>query len=194
MKENFFMMSLLVPGPRAPGKDIDVYLRPLIDELKDLWDKGVMTYDVSKKQSFRMHAAVLWTVHDFPAYGTISGWSTKGYKACPVCNEDTSSQPLRSKICYMGHRRYLPIRHAWRSNTQYDGKSERRSAPRNFTGVEILQQLDKVREERPGKHPDNVDRKRKRDSCELNWTKKSIFFELGYWSELKLRHFGCNAR
>ena len=74
------MMSLLVPGPRALGKDMDVYLRPLIDELKDLWDKGVMTYDVSKKQSFRMHAAVLWTVHDFPAYGTISRWNTKGYK------------------------------------------------------------------------------------------------------------------
>ena len=117
------MMSLLVLGPRAPGKDMNVYLRPLIDELKDLWDKGVMTCDVSKKQSFRMHAAVLWTVHDFPAYGTISGWSTKGYKVCPVCNEDTSSQPLRSKICCVGHRRHLPIRHARRSNTQHDGKS-----------------------------------------------------------------------
>ena len=188
MKENFFMMSLLIPGPQSPGKDVDVYLRPLIDELKDLWENGVMTYDVSKRESFRMHAAVLWTVHDFPAYGMISGWSTKGYKACPVCNEDTSSQPLRSKICYMGHRRYLPIRHAWRNNTQYDGKSERRSAPRNRTGADILQQLGRVREGRPGKHPDNVDRKRRRDACELNWTKKSIFFELPYWSELKLRH------
>nr|XP_015891844.2 uncharacterized protein LOC107426236 [Ziziphus jujuba var. spinosa] len=121
MKETFSMMSLLIPGPTAPGKDIDVYLRPMIDELKDLWTNGVTTYDISKKERFTMHAAVLWIIHDFPAYGTLSRWSTKGYKACPTCNEDTSSQALRSKICYMGHRRYLSINHAWRNNRQYDG-------------------------------------------------------------------------
>nr|XP_048321734.1 uncharacterized protein LOC125419567 [Ziziphus jujuba var. spinosa] len=162
MKETFSMMSLLIPGPTAPGKDIDVYLRPMIDELKDLWTNGVTTYDISKKERFTMHAAVLWTIHDFPAYGTLSGWSTKGYKACPTCNEDTSSQALRSKICYMGHRRYLSINHAWRNNRQYDGKPERRLAPRQFSGAEILQQLDRTIESRPGKHPNNVDKKRKR--------------------------------
>ena len=35
---------------------------------------------------------------------------------------------------------------------------------------------------------DEVTRKRKRTKIELNWTKKSIFFELPYWSTLKLRH------
>lgn len=40
----------------------------------------------------------------------------------------------------------------------------------------------------PGKHPNNKDRKRKRNSEELNWTNKSIFFELDYWSKLKVRH------
>ena len=30
MKEPFLMMSSLIPGPKAPGKDIDVYLRPLV--------------------------------------------------------------------------------------------------------------------------------------------------------------------
>ncbi|KAK9943497.1 hypothetical protein M0R45_009103 [Rubus argutus] len=46
MKGMFSMMSLLIPGPRAPGKDIDVYLRPLIDELKELWEVGVEAFDV----------------------------------------------------------------------------------------------------------------------------------------------------
>ena len=41
MKEPFIMMSLLILGRNSPGKDIDVYLRPLIDELKDLWEIGV---------------------------------------------------------------------------------------------------------------------------------------------------------
>ncbi|GJX95823.1 reverse transcriptase domain-containing protein [Tanacetum coccineum] len=36
MKESSFMLTLLIPGPKSPGKDIDVYLRPLIDDLKVL--------------------------------------------------------------------------------------------------------------------------------------------------------------
>ncbi|GJX48308.1 hypothetical protein Tco_0273498 [Tanacetum coccineum] len=46
MKERSFMLTLLIPGPKSPGKDIDVYLRPLIDDLKDLWAKpSVETID-----------------------------------------------------------------------------------------------------------------------------------------------------
>ncbi|KAF7130349.1 hypothetical protein RHSIM_Rhsim10G0129300 [Rhododendron simsii] len=36
MKEPFCFMSLLILGPSSIGKDIDVYLRPLVDELKEL--------------------------------------------------------------------------------------------------------------------------------------------------------------
>ena len=31
------MLTLLIPGPQAPGKDMDVFLLPLIDELNQLW-------------------------------------------------------------------------------------------------------------------------------------------------------------
>ncbi|GJT18933.1 hypothetical protein Tco_0877639 [Tanacetum coccineum] len=37
MKETSLMLTLLIPGPKSPGKDTDVYLRPLIDDLMDLW-------------------------------------------------------------------------------------------------------------------------------------------------------------
>ncbi|GJS64510.1 hypothetical protein Tco_0679074 [Tanacetum coccineum] len=37
MKESSFMLTLLIPGPKSPGKDIDVYLRPLIDDLNVEW-------------------------------------------------------------------------------------------------------------------------------------------------------------
>ena len=112
MKDPFMMMSLLIPGPKTPGKDIDVYIRPLIDELKELWNHGIETFYASTRQTFRMHATVIWTINDFPAYGNLSGWSTKGYKVCPVCNAETSSQKLNSKICYMGYRRYLSYGHS----------------------------------------------------------------------------------
>nr|GEX07497.1 hypothetical protein [Tanacetum cinerariifolium] len=39
MKESSFMLTLLIHGPKSPSKDIDVYLRPLIDDLKVLWVK-----------------------------------------------------------------------------------------------------------------------------------------------------------
>ncbi|KAA0066001.1 uncharacterized protein E5676_scaffold120G00360 [Cucumis melo var. makuwa] len=37
MKETNFFMSLLILGPQSPGREIDVYLQPLIEELKELW-------------------------------------------------------------------------------------------------------------------------------------------------------------
>ncbi|KAL6345885.1 hypothetical protein AAG906_020467 [Vitis piasezkii] len=58
-------------GPHSLGKEIDVYLRPLIDELKELWHDGIETYDVSIGQYFKMHATILWTINDFPAYGML---------------------------------------------------------------------------------------------------------------------------
>ncbi|GJT17418.1 hypothetical protein Tco_0876124 [Tanacetum coccineum] len=57
--ESSFMLTLLIPGPKSPGKDIDVYLRPLIDDLKDLWAKpGVETIDVATGLKFNMRAMI----------------------------------------------------------------------------------------------------------------------------------------
>ena len=41
MKAMFSMLTLLIPGPNALGKEIDVYLRPLVDDLKELWVDGI---------------------------------------------------------------------------------------------------------------------------------------------------------
>nr|GEV85249.1 hypothetical protein [Tanacetum cinerariifolium] len=58
------------------SKDIDVYLRPLIKDLKVLWDrKGVETIDVASGQKFNMRAMVLLTINDFPARSSLSRWS-----------------------------------------------------------------------------------------------------------------------
>ncbi|CAN6579217.1 unnamed protein product [Malus baccata var. baccata] len=39
MKQQNLLLSLLILGPRSPSKEIDVYMRPLIDELNELWEK-----------------------------------------------------------------------------------------------------------------------------------------------------------
>ena len=72
------MLSLLIPGPYSPGNDIDVYLQPLVEELKELWESGVDTYDALINKTFQMHAALLWTISDYLGYAMLSGWSQKG--------------------------------------------------------------------------------------------------------------------
>ncbi|XP_008460612.1 uncharacterized protein LOC103499390 [Cucumis melo] len=84
MKAPFTFLSLLIPGPRSLDKEIDIYLQPLIDELNELWVDGIQTYDSFNASFFQLRAALLWTINDFPGYGDLSGWRTKGYKACPV--------------------------------------------------------------------------------------------------------------
>ncbi|XP_004289416.1 PREDICTED: uncharacterized protein LOC101293241 [Fragaria vesca subsp. vesca] len=54
MKEPYTFLSLLIPGPRGPGNNIDVYLEPLIDELNIWWEHGAETYDIYTKQNFQM--------------------------------------------------------------------------------------------------------------------------------------------
>ncbi|XP_077237173.1 uncharacterized protein LOC143878834 [Tasmannia lanceolata] len=147
MKQPYMMLSLLIPGPSGPGNDLDVYFQSLVEELKELWDIGFQTFDASRNETFQMHAAVLWTISDFPAYANLSGWTTKGELACPCCCKDTCSKWLDygRKQSYMGHRRFLPAKHKFRfDKMSFDGTEERRPAPRSLTGRQALEQLENV--------------------------------------------------
>ncbi|CAL2271249.1 unnamed protein product [Prunus armeniaca] len=141
-----------------PGMSIDVYLRSLVDELKDLLTNGVRTYDKATGKMFTLRAAVMWTVNDFPAYTMISRWSTKGYMACPD--------------------------HEWREkDKEFDGNTKHRLRPREWSSDEILEQLNRLDFSPFGKTVTQT-----RPSTHLNWMHKSMFFELPYWSKLKFRH------
>lgn len=181
------LMSLLIPGPASPGKDFDLFLEPLIEELLELW-KGVRTYDAFSDSMFDLHAAVLWCVHDFPALSTMSGRTTKGYQACTHCDIDPLSRALRRKIGYIGHRRYLPMEHPWRRSLAFDGLRETKEPPRKFTIEEVYEQLEKVKDVRPGKFGEG--KKRKRDDYEerVIYTRKSAWWKLPYWKDLLLPH------
>ncbi|XP_023773127.1 uncharacterized protein LOC111921775 [Lactuca sativa] len=78
MKEPYMFLTALVPGPSNPKHKIDVFLQPVVAELEQLWEDGVVTYDISVKQNFHLRAALKWTISDFPAYAILSGWSTVG--------------------------------------------------------------------------------------------------------------------
>ncbi|XP_060966845.1 uncharacterized protein LOC115703952 [Cannabis sativa] len=166
MKDNNFMLTILIPGDKSPGMDIDVFLRPLVDELKELWVNGVDTRDCRTNTVFKLRAALLWIVNDFPARSYLSSWSGQGYKACPTCNEDTSSIRVIGKTSYVGHRRFLPNNHRMRRDTQFDGQIERRPPPRRFTCEEVLEQVNKLPPHLPGNHELFGGVKRRRNVCD----------------------------
>ncbi|XP_028066963.1 uncharacterized protein LOC114269797 [Camellia sinensis] len=87
----------------------------------------------------------------------------------------------------MGARRHLPENHTWRTSKLFNGQTEHRSKPLELSGDQILEQIDSGTYKPYGKHPQN--RKRQRNEHQnLNWSKRSIMFDLPYWKTLKLRH------
>ncbi|PNX72846.1 hypothetical protein L195_g028743, partial [Trifolium pratense] len=184
MKRKFVMLTMLISGPRQPGNDIDIYLAPLIEDLKLMWETGVEVYDECRKELFNLRAILFGTINDFPAYGNLSGYSIKGKCACPICGDDTDTMRLEEskKSVFLGHRRFLNSKHRYRKWTQaFNGKSEEARAPLFLTGDELHEKV---------KHLSN--KFGKPFASELvtgGWKKKSIFFELPYWKSLYVRHF-----
>ncbi|KAL3839245.1 hypothetical protein ACJIZ3_023836 [Penstemon smallii] len=121
MKPDNLILSMIIPGPGSPGNNIDIYLQPLVDELKLLYEPG-------------MCAALMWTISDLPALAYISGWSTKGKYGCICCHIETCSKWHKHgrKFCYMDHRH----------DEEFDGKKEKRSAPIPLDGNTKLKMLE----------------------------------------------------
>ena len=85
-KKFFVMVALLIPGRESVTSEVfDVYLEPLLEELLELWG-GIPAHDITKgagRQAFELRGMLIWTIHDFPGYGTVGGFSHQGYTACP---------------------------------------------------------------------------------------------------------------
>nr|KYP31798.1 hypothetical protein KK1_047707 [Cajanus cajan] len=195
MKPTSFIMSMIIPGKKMPGNDIDVYLQPLIKELNELWTTSVDAYDSFKKEMFKLRAALMWTISDFPGLGTLSGWNTYTGLACPSCNFDFAPLHLKDsgKFCFWGFRRYLDQRHRFRlCIIRFNGEQDMCNPPKRLSGVEILQQVENVKVVF-GREKKKDSRKRKRSErfaqrVTEQWHKKSIFFDLIYWKQNCLRH------
>ncbi|XP_074323112.1 uncharacterized protein LOC141660050 [Apium graveolens] len=97
MKRKYIMLTLLIPSPKEAGNNIDVYLQPLIEDLKLSWDQGEKMYDAYSQIYFNFRAMIFCTISDFPGYGNLSGYTIKGAKACPICEDATID--LRLKNC-----------------------------------------------------------------------------------------------
>ncbi|GJS48995.1 Myb domain protein 62 [Tanacetum coccineum] len=79
-------------------------------------------YECTKKEDFTLRAALLWTINDFLAYGMLSGWSVKGYNACPTCRRMSLLLDVKvvclsladdEKEDYVGGKTFKPSTSAW---------------------------------------------------------------------------------
>jgi hypothetical protein len=181
--EVHFFLSTVIPGPSSTGQNIDVYLRPLIDELTQLWSSGALTYDISRKQNFLIRVALMWTINDFPVYGMLSSWSTHRKLACPYCMENNKAFTLANggKASFFDcHRRFLPLNHRYRKNRKdfFVGRVEKDVSSPRISGEElhdvvseygdIVFGLQSCKQKFPG------------FGLTHNWVKRSIFWELPY--------------
>ena len=137
MTTPYMFISCVIPGPKNPKNRIDVYLQPLIDELKMLWDVGVDTFDISCEKTFRLHAALMWIINDFSAYGMLSDWSIHGLLTCPLCMHQNCTFQLQhgqKPSWFDCYRRFLPRNNCFRANkvTFRKGNSIHIGHPKGF--------------------------------------------------------------
>ena len=123
---------------------------------------------------------------------TLIGWSTSGKYACPYCMEKSEAFYLQHgrKTCWFDcHRKFLGSGHPFRRNRSdfKKGRAAVSDLPLNLkSGWELLAELEDIglkKITKPGFDEHNRDVGRF-----TGWKKRSIFWDLPYWGDLRIRH------
>ena len=121
----------------------------------------------------------------------VSGHTNKGYNVCTHCLDKTDSVYLDKckKVVYLGHRRFLPIKHPVRKKwgKHFRGEADTRKKPDLPTGNDVfgmVKDLEVIFGKGPGSLSVPNDPATGRAPM---WKKKSIFWELPYWKVLEVR-------
>ncbi|KAK1608087.1 hypothetical protein QYE76_031760 [Lolium multiflorum] len=184
--ENMFV-SMIIPGPKYPGKNMNVYLEPLVDDLVRGWEgRGIRTYDASKKEYFDMYVWYHTSLHDLPARALFCGWCTHGKWPCPQCRQAVTFFWLNKGgkySCFDEARQFLERRHAYRSDVKSfkKGRVVRGPKPIPKTGTEIKAELDALQPSPDGNGFLGYGETHQ-------WTHKPCLWKLPYFEFLELPH------
>jgi hypothetical protein len=113
-----------------------------MEEMKEL-RQGVDTYDSHLKCQFNIHAAYLWSIHDYLAYDKFAGWCVHGRLNCPICIDDIDAFRLQhgKKVSFFYcHQRFPPSNHSFRNETRtfLKGKTVRKGPPKRKFRADII--------------------------------------------------------
>jgi hypothetical protein len=93
LKEGFILLALVIPSPKEPKKQMNIFLQQLFKEMKILWSR-VDAYDSHLKCQFNLRVAYLWSIHDYLPYGKIDSRCVQGRLNCPVCMYESDALRL----------------------------------------------------------------------------------------------------
>ena len=91
---------------------MNVYTKPLKDELQEAWDNGFKTYDAYSKRNFIMRVWYMYSTHDLLAYALFVGWCVHGRFSCPTCKAALEFRRLQAGgkfSCFDMHRQFLDL-------------------------------------------------------------------------------------
>uniref|UniRef100_A0A1A7YTN3 Transposase domain-containing protein n=1 Tax=Iconisemion striatum TaxID=60296 RepID=A0A1A7YTN3_9TELE len=104
-KEENMILVGLIPGPKEPSLNINVFLDLLVDELQELWH-GVILEDNSFIGHQVYRAALLCLASDIPATRKCAGFVGHGaYRGCHKCLKTFSKKEFGAKTDYSGFER-----------------------------------------------------------------------------------------
>ncbi|XP_062513401.1 uncharacterized protein LOC134189178 [Corticium candelabrum] len=91
-KDNIFLVGL-IPGPNEPSLTINTYLKPLVDELKLLWETGICCRSFSSPWfSNRYYCGLLCVACDIPASRKVGGFLSHSARlGCNKCLQNFST-------------------------------------------------------------------------------------------------------
>ena len=126
-------------------------------------------------------------INDFSAYGNLSGYNVKGHKACPICEFDTWNHQLQNfkTTVYLGHQKFLRPNHPYRKwRKAFNREWEFDFTPKPLTGKEVYNRQQRIKvvfgKKLKGYQKGLVEKN--------NWKKRSVLFDLLYWSSLDVNH------
>nr|GEW76788.1 hypothetical protein [Tanacetum cinerariifolium] len=184
IKQSWFILSVLIDGPKAPGDKIDVYLQLLIDELKDLWRDGVSTYDASSKRHRRWLKENNKLRRDKAAFNGEPEWDPRPrvLSGSELLNHLRDVETLYKKEDVYKKRKREELEKENERERKVALRSEKRKMKEKMKGngkmnVKVKQKATNSNEKEGNEH-----------ERQDNWKKKSIFFKLVYWDFLPIRH------
>ena len=189
MTRKTMFLSLIIPGPNYPGKNLSVYMQPIVDDLNHSWHHGKLTYDRASKTNFYMQVWLQYTMHDMPGYALTCGWCTAGKWPCPVCRHRLEFLWLssgRKYVAFDTNRKFLKRTHPFREDKKNFKKGrtvhEKVKVPK-FDGKAVDDELRALVPAEAGSAHQFVGYGETH-----NWTHVAALTKLEYYKDLKLPH------
>jgi hypothetical protein len=127
-----------------------IFLHPLMEELKELW-QVVDAYESHLKCRFNLCVTYLWSIHDYLACGKFVGWCVHGWLNCTICMDDSDAFRLEHgrKVTFFDcHWRFLPSSHVfWGDKWSFlKGRTVKKWLPKWKLRADIVKMLDDLKE------------------------------------------------